>query len=184
MVAGLALHRLGAVALEVPREWSAGTLAEVLERSGVEHAFLFGRDVGKWRDVSSGGDCERLAFSPRACIGELSANLRDTPWTHVRPDGWVRDDAGVSGLGSIESIESRTQPALVLYTSGSLGRPWGSWGQFANIDANTRSIVEYLELLGPDDRAMLTLPLHYCYGRSVLQTHLLVGGSVFLDHRM
>jgi acyl-CoA synthetase (AMP-forming)/AMP-acid ligase II len=30
---------------------------------------------------------------------------------------------------------------------------------------------------------MATLPLHYCYGRSVLQTHLLVGGSVFFDDR-
>ena len=30
---------------------------------------------------------------------------------------------------------------------------------------------------------MLTLPLYYCYGRSVLQTHLYVGGSVFLDNR-
>ena len=31
---------------------------------------------------------------------------------------------------------------------------------------------------------MVTLPLYYCYGRSVLQTHLFVGGSVFLDNRM
>ena len=51
-----------------------------------------------------------------------------------------------------------------------------------NVDANTRSIAEYLDL-SPDDRALLTLPLHYCYGRSVLQTHLFVGGSVFLDGR-
>ncbi len=28
------------------------------------------------------------------------------------------------------------------------------------------------------------LPLSYCYGRSVLQTHLLVGGSVVMDDRM
>jgi acyl-CoA synthetase (AMP-forming)/AMP-acid ligase II len=51
-----------------------------------------------------------------------------------------------------------------------------------NIAANTRSIVEYLGL-GPEDRALLVLPLYYCYGRSVLQTHLWVGGSVFLEPR-
>ena len=51
------------------------------------------------------------------------------------------------------------------------------------MDANTRSIVEYLGLSGKD-RALLALPLYYCYGRSVLQTHLLVGGSVFLEGRM
>jgi acyl-CoA synthetase (AMP-forming)/AMP-acid ligase II len=53
---------------------------------------------------------------------------------------------------------------------------------FRNIDANTRSIVQYLGL-GAADRAMLILPLSYCYGRSVLQTHLFAGGSVFLDNR-
>ena len=70
----------------------------------------------------------------------------------------------------------------MLYTSGITGRPHGVIQTFRNIDANSRSIVEYLGL-GPSDRAMLTLPLSYCYGRSVLQTHLLAGGSVFLEHR-
>ena len=74
------------------------------------------------------------------------------------------------------------QVALVLYTSGSTGRPHGVMQTYRNIDANSRSIVEYLGL-GPSDRALLTLPLSYCYGRSVLQTHLLVGGSVFLEPR-
>jgi acyl-CoA synthetase (AMP-forming)/AMP-acid ligase II len=71
---------------------------------------------------------------------------------------------------------------VVLYTSGSTGRPRGVVQTWRNLDANTRSIVEYLEL-GPDDRALLVLPLYYCYGRSVLQTHLFAGGSVFLDNR-
>jgi acyl-coenzyme A synthetase/AMP-(fatty) acid ligase len=30
---------------------------------------------------------------------------------------------------------------------------------------------------------MSILPLYYCYGKSLLQTHLLAGGSVFFDHR-
>jgi acyl-CoA synthetase (AMP-forming)/AMP-acid ligase II len=70
-----------------------------------------------------------------------------------------------------------------LYTSGSTGQPHGVVQTFANIDANSRSIVEYLELT-PADRALLTLPLSYCYGRSVLQTHLLAGGSLYMDSRM
>jgi acyl-CoA synthetase (AMP-forming)/AMP-acid ligase II len=53
---------------------------------------------------------------------------------------------------------------------------------FRNVDANSRSIVQYLRL-DADDRALVVLPLYYCYGRSVLQTHLLAGGSVFLDNR-
>ena len=34
--------------------------------------------------------------------------------------------------------------------------------------------------LEASDRAMTTLPLHYCYGLSVLHSHLAVGGSVLL----
>ena len=73
-------------------------------------------------------------------------------------------------------------PALLVFTSGSTGEPRGVIQTHANIHANTTAISAYLEL-SPADRALSTLPLFYCYGRSILQTHLLVGGSVFFDHR-
>jgi acyl-CoA synthetase (AMP-forming)/AMP-acid ligase II len=72
--------------------------------------------------------------------------------------------------------------ALLVYTSGSTGTPRAVVQTHGNVDANSRAIAAYLELTARD-RAMATLPLFYCYGRSVLQTHLLVGGSVFFDHR-
>ncbi|OWK23400.1 hypothetical protein AJ87_37415 [Rhizobium yanglingense] len=49
---------------------------------------------------------------------------------------------------------------------------------YANLDANSRSIAAYLEL-SSTDRAALVLPLHYSYGLSVLNSHLIAGGSVF-----
>ncbi len=72
---------------------------------------------------------------------------------------------------------------MILFTSGSTGRPHGVIQTHANIDANSRSIAAYLTLTSRD-RALLMLPLSYCYGRSVMQTHLLVGGSLFMDGRM
>ena len=45
--------------------------------------------------------------------------------------------------------------------------------------ANARSIADYLDLRG-SDVAITSLPLHYCYGLSVLHSHLLVGASVVL----
>jgi acyl-CoA synthetase (AMP-forming)/AMP-acid ligase II len=44
---------------------------------------------------------------------------------------------------------------------------------------NARSIIEYLKL-GPGEAAALSLPLHYSYGLSILNSHLLAGGSVML----
>ena len=72
--------------------------------------------------------------------------------------------------------------ASIVYTSGSTGKPKGVVLNHLNIVSNTRSIVEYLEL-SKDDRIMVVLPFYYIYGKSLLNTHFFVGGSVVLDNR-
>jgi long-chain acyl-CoA synthetase len=52
----------------------------------------------------------------------------------------------------------------------------------ANITANTRSIVEYLEL-SSDDIQMVVLPFFYVMGKSLLNTHIAVGGTVVVNNR-
>nr|WP_283251104.1 AMP-binding protein [Rhabdothermincola salaria] len=69
--------------------------------------------------------------------------------------------------------------ALLLTTSGSTGSPKLVRLSHTNLEANAASIARYLRL-GPDDRSITSLPLHYCYGLSVLHSHLLVGGAVAL----
>jgi long-chain acyl-CoA synthetase len=72
--------------------------------------------------------------------------------------------------------------ASIVYTSGSTGKPRGATLTHLNIVTNTRSIVEYLELT-PDDRIMVVLPFYYIYGKSLLNTHFYIGGSVVVDNR-
>jgi acyl-CoA synthetase (AMP-forming)/AMP-acid ligase II len=48
-----------------------------------------------------------------------------------------------------------------------------------NVLANAVSIAEYLEL-GPGERAIQSLPMYYSYGLSVLNSHLVSGGTVVL----
>lgn len=69
--------------------------------------------------------------------------------------------------------------ALLLSTSGSTGSPKLVRLSRDNVASNAASIADYLGL-GPDDRAMTTLPLHYCYGLSVLHSHLHAGASLVL----
>jgi acyl-CoA synthetase (AMP-forming)/AMP-acid ligase II len=72
--------------------------------------------------------------------------------------------------------------AALIFTSGSTGQPRGVMVSHANIIANTDSIVSYLSLTA-QDRIMAVLPFHYCYGASLLHTHLRVGGEVVVDNR-
>ena len=102
---------------------------------------------------------------------------------------------GISGLvGMQEVCSSRhanfVEPedlspddlAALMFTSGSTGKPRGVMVSHENIIANTDSIIQYLSLTAAD-RILAVLPFHYCFGASLLHTHLRVGGSVVVEPR-
>lgn len=69
--------------------------------------------------------------------------------------------------------------SLLLSTSGSTGLSRWVRLSASNLDANATAIADYLGL-ARSDRGALILPLHYCYGLSVLHSHLAVGASLFI----
>ncbi len=69
--------------------------------------------------------------------------------------------------------------ALLLSTSGSTGAPKLVRLSHANLEANASAIAEF-QGLDAGDRGITSLPLHYCYGLSVLNAHMAVGASVVL----
>jgi len=71
--------------------------------------------------------------------------------------------------------------ALMLSTSGSTGSPKLVRLSHENVQSNAEAIAQYLELRS-DDRAAMTLPMHYCYGLSVVNSHLAVGAAVILGN--
>ena len=69
--------------------------------------------------------------------------------------------------------------AVLMFTSGTTSRPKAVRVTHGNIQANTDSIIRFLELRG-DDGVLVILPFFYCYGASLLHTHLRRGGRVVL----
>lgn len=70
--------------------------------------------------------------------------------------------------------------AVIIFTSGSTGVKKGVMLTHTNLISNTDSIIQYLNL-SSNDRMMVVLPFFYCYGASLLHTHIRVGGSLVLD---
>jgi len=75
----------------------------------------------------------------------------------------------------------REHTAEIIYTSGSTAFPKGVMLSHKNLIANTKSIVEYLQL-NKNDKVLVVLPFYYCYGLSLLHTHLKVGGAMAFNN--
>jgi acyl-CoA synthetase (AMP-forming)/AMP-acid ligase II len=85
-----------------------------------------------------------------------------------RQSGWPKSDA-----------VDPDADAVLMFTSGTTSGPKAVRVTHRNIQANTESIVLYLGLRR-DDRMLVVLPFFYCYGASLMHTHLRVGGSLVL----
>lgn len=81
----------------------------------------------------------------------------------------------------VEPEFDREKTAQIIFTSGSTGVPKGVMLSHKNLIANTASIIKYLNL-SSKDRMMVVMPFFYCYGLSLLHTHLRVGGSIVLNN--
>jgi acyl-CoA synthetase (AMP-forming)/AMP-acid ligase II len=77
---------------------------------------------------------------------------------------------------------SENDLAVLMPTSGSTGLPQLVMVTHGNLIANTEAIIRS-QHLGTDERAMLILPVSYCFGASVMHTHLYQGGGVVFDSR-
>ncbi len=74
------------------------------------------------------------------------------------------------------------QLASIIYTSGSTGKPKGAMLTHGNITANVKSICEYLSLTDRDIQ-MVVQPFFYVMGKSLLNTHIAVGGRLIINNK-
>ncbi len=79
----------------------------------------------------------------------------------------------------LPDIGSDEQDAALMLTSGTTARPRAVRVTHKNIKANTNSIIASLGL-SRSERMLAALPFHYCFGTSLLHTHLRAGGTLVL----
>lgn len=134
---------------------------------------LAGRPSGEWivsyLAVLAGGHVPLLVGDRRSAI-----EARWSPAALIEvADGAVRIDHRPDA----PAHDLHPDLALLMSTSGSTGSPKLVRLSHQNLVANATAIAASLQLRS-DDVAITSLPLHYCYGLSVLHSHLAVGASV------
>ena len=120
--------------------------------------------------------------------GRLARRLPAGPGARPRdsgqPAGWTPENRRFPGYAAALAAELATSRStrswrLLLTTSGSTGSP-----KLVRLTAPEPGIQrprhrDYLGL-GPGERAVQSLPMHYSYGLSVLNSHLVAGATVVL----
>lgn len=134
--------------------------------------------------LSTANLAEIMTTSPLSCAfvqEKYSRYFEDAPFDIM--DETVQQETGdiEHFLHSPPSVQD-DDIAVIIFTSGSTGIKKGVMLTHKNLIANTGSIIEYLTL-DESDRMCVVLPFFYCYGASLLHTHLRVGGSLVLNQK-
>lgn len=157
VVSYLAVIRAGLVAVPIQTDAVPENARRILEDAGIRTILASSR----YRAQA----CRAAADASVAVLSEAEIDER-----HALHDGPLPD------------MDPHHELAALMFTSGSTGAPKGVMVTHGNIACNTRDIVTYLGLTS-SDRAMVVLPFHYCFGLSLLHTHLAVGASLVVNNQ-
>lgn len=151
----LAVLKLGAVAVPISNLYPPDEARRVLDFAECKFLFLDKPALVKYASVYSG--------LPYFLLDNNLLQAHSAPWTETDPGFDLDADAAL------------------MPTSGTTARPRLVRITHRNLQANTDSIIEYLELTAAE-RMMVVLPFYYCYGASLLHTHLRVGATLVISN--
>lgn len=163
-----AVLRIGAVAVPLSLALAADEVAHALADSGAELLVVSSAVANVVVDVALELDV------PTVVAGGEDQAPGAGHWRDLVSGGGIPDPPEVSG----EDL------AALVYTSGTTGRPRGAMLTRANLRANQDQSLTGRFRVGPDDVAMLVLPLSHIYSLNVgLGACLRVGATVVLQER-
>ena len=156
VIAYLGIIRAGLVAVPFQTDLPAKTFERIIRDAGIKEVFVSKRFFNRLRPGAERAGVALLA----------EPTLSDLP-----------GDAGIQ----LPEIDPVRDLAALMFTSGSTGVPKGVMVSHRNIECNARDIIAYMGLT-PEDKVMVVLPFHYCFGVSLLHTHLMAGGTLVLNN--
>jgi long-chain acyl-CoA synthetase len=93
-------------------------------------------------------------------------------------EGTLAELAAARPAGALQPTHA-DDTAVILYTSGTTGKPKGAELTHANLLLNCAVVVPKLVPAGPDDVALATLPLFHSFGQTCIQNAFVAMGASF-----
>ncbi|WP_119727511.1 class I adenylate-forming enzyme family protein [Thermomonospora amylolytica] len=171
LVVGLALGKLGAVQVAVNYRLAPPETEHILKDCRVRAAIVDDEDPTPLRDA----------------------------WKHLDLNALIGVDRTVPGVERLDDLignadEGEWPPGglapLVIYSSGTTGRPKGAPLGGWNTRPDPEVLADYLRSVGfdgasggPGNRTMVTLPLHHAAGPGSVRAALRTGGTVYFLRR-
>jgi long-chain acyl-CoA synthetase len=117
-----------------------------------------------------------LVVTNRSMAARVGGERSDPPTVILVEDLPLTSDAAPPAMADL-GLEA---PAVILYTSGTTGRPKGAVLSHGNVISNIAAKIHYTGMT-VIDRALIFLPLYHCYGlNAVLNPVLEAGASAVL----
>jgi len=132
------------------------------------------------RLLANSGDALAAKAQAKAVWSAKSANCEwaSKSGVHILPPAF--DDQRAESLEPSSGTDDDL--AALMPTSGSTGVPRLVMVSHRNLRSNTEAIIRSQQL-GAGERALLIMPISYCFGASVMHSHLWQGGGVVFDSR-
>jgi long-chain acyl-CoA synthetase len=116
-------------------------------------------------------------FEASAKPGAAAAGV-PVVWAAGAGSDTVAGLAAAAPLGALHATLP-TDTAVILYTSGTTGKPKGAELTHSNLFVNCAVVVPKLIPTSPDDVALATLPLFHSFGQTCIQNATIAAGGTF-----
>jgi long-chain acyl-CoA synthetase len=112
----------------------------------------------------------------------LCETSQETNWTTSTLNTILKAFTNVLALGDSQFVEvpiDNDDVAVILYTSGTTGKPKGAMLTYKNLYSNAKDVADYLQM-SEDDRVITTLPMFHVFCLTVALNAPLLNGATLL----
>ena len=173
-----ATMRIGATAIPVNPIYTPDEISYIIQNSDAKAVIaldqllpLVEQAAGAFPTVGHYIICETDPSTPEK-IAALPASVKNKVRSFTQ-----LISAGKTDVNPVDVDENET--AIILYTSGTTGRPKGAMLTHKNIYSNARDVADYLGF-SEDDRVVATLPVFHVFALTVVVNAPLLRGATIL----